>query len=86
MRQELGDGVAIDLQEDICMAQICVSSGYRDSSIMHENFSLNLKVKRREIEVKGADRIKAAISPTPTQRKRYYVPVAAVILGGGMWG
>lgn len=29
--------------EAICIPQICLSKGYRDSSIMHENFNLNLK-------------------------------------------
>ena len=30
-------------QDDICIAQTCVSKGYRDNSIMQENFSRSLK-------------------------------------------
>ena len=39
------------LHDAICIPQICLSNGYRESSIMHENFNLNLQGKCRNISI-----------------------------------
>lgn len=38
-----------DLHDAICIPQTCLSKGYFDSSIMHENFKRSLKSKKKII-------------------------------------